>query len=175
LFVSSPFLAASFAARAHRNQFRKDGHTPYVAHVFRVALVLQHVFGFNDAEAICIALLHDTIEDTTTDYDDLLKAFGKTVADGVAALTKDSRLPEAERDAEYHRTIQAAPWKVQVCKLADMYDNASDSATMTAEQRHRTMGKLRKYLDELVGHVKPEAQQAYGTVKAFVLEQATSE
>ena len=173
-FVSPTFAAASFAARAHRNQFRKDGHTPYVAHVFRVALVLQHVFCVNDAETICIALLHDTIEDTTTDYDDLHKHFGQAVADGVVLLTKDSRRPEAERDAEYHRTIQAAPWKVQVCKLADMYDNASDSATMSTEQRQRSMVKLRKYLDELDGHVKPEAAKAFEITKAFVLEQARS-
>jgi guanosine-3',5'-bis(diphosphate) 3'-pyrophosphohydrolase len=174
-FVSSPFAAASFAARAHRSQFRKDGHTPYVAHVFRVALVLQHVFCVNDAEAICIALLHDTIEDTTTDYDDLHKHFGQAVADGVAMLTKDARLPEAERDAVYHRTIQAAPWKVQVCKLADMYDNASDSATMSTEQRQRTMSKLRNYLDELDGHVKPEAINAFEITHAFVQDQAKSE
>lgn len=169
--MSSPFHAASFAARAHRNQFRKDGHTPYVAHVFRVALVLQHVFCVNDADALCIALLHDTIEDTTTDYDDLHKHFGKAVADGVALLTKDSRLPEAERDAEYHRTIQAAPWKVQVCKLADMYDNASDSSIISIDQRQRILGKLRKYLEEFDGHIKPEAQQAFGITKAFVLAQ----
>jgi guanosine-3',5'-bis(diphosphate) 3'-pyrophosphohydrolase len=170
--VGSPFLAASFAARAHRHQFRKDGHTPYVAHVFRVALVLQHLFAVNDADTICIALLHDTIEDTTTDYDDLHKLFGKVVADGVAMLTKDARVPEAERDEAYHRIIQNAPWPVQVCKLADMYDNASDCATLSIEQRRRTVQKLRKYLVELEGHLQPEAVSAYAITKAFVLEQA---
>jgi guanosine-3',5'-bis(diphosphate) 3'-pyrophosphohydrolase len=40
--------AASFAARAHRAQVRKDGETPYVAHVFRVCLIVRHVFGIDD-------------------------------------------------------------------------------------------------------------------------------
>jgi (p)ppGpp synthase/HD superfamily hydrolase len=172
--VGNPFLAASFAARAHRNQFRKGGHTPYVAHVFRVALVLQQVFGIHDADTISIALLHDTIEDTTTDYDDLHQHFGPTVADGVALLTKDSRLPEAERDRAYHRAIQTAPWRVQVCKLADMYDNASDSASFSHEQRNRTMQKLKTYLAEMEGHLLPEAKNAFHITQAFVIEQAKS-
>ena len=172
--MSSPFLAASFATRAHRNQIRKDGLTPYVAHVFRVSLVIQHLFGIHDDETLCMALLHDTIEDTTTDYEDLSEAFGKTVADGVAMLTKDSRLPEAEREAVYHSVIQTAPWQVQVCKLADIYDNASDSGTLTPTQRLKIMAKLLAYMRELEGHVQPEAIKAYEIVREFVLEQAKS-
>ncbi len=38
--------AASFAARAHHGQMRKDRATPYVSHVFRVCLVVRDVFGF---------------------------------------------------------------------------------------------------------------------------------
>ena len=49
--------AASFAARAHWHQLRRDGRTPYVAHVFRVALVLTHLFGCEDEIAITTALL----------------------------------------------------------------------------------------------------------------------
>src|SRR5688572_4091330 len=86
--------AASFAARAHRHQLRKDGQTPYVAHPFRVCLVVRHVFGIDDPDTLAVALLHDTIEDTTTDYDDLAERLGGRVAAAVAALSKDMRLPE---------------------------------------------------------------------------------
>src|SRR3954462_381480 len=78
--------AASFAARAHRHQLRKDGQTPYAAHPFRVCLVVPHVFGLDDPDFLAAALLHDTIEDTTTDFDDLEKAFGPRIAGWVAAL-----------------------------------------------------------------------------------------
>ena len=75
--------AVSFAARAHDGQLRKDGRTPYIAHPIRVALTVRHLFGVDDETALAGALLHDTIEDTTTDYDDLMAAFGQQVASAV--------------------------------------------------------------------------------------------
>src|SRR5581483_11387251 len=91
--------AASFAARAHKSQLRKDKETPYVAHVFRVCLIVRHVFGIDDPTALAAALLHDTIEDTTSDRDDLIEKFGNTAAEWAALLTKDKRLPDEEREA----------------------------------------------------------------------------
>ncbi len=81
--------SVAFAARAHRPQLRKDGQTPYVSHVFRVCLIVRHLFGIDDPEILTAALLHDTIEDTTTDCDDLIEQFGDQVGSWVAALSKD--------------------------------------------------------------------------------------
>ena len=103
--------AVSFAAQRHQGQFRKDGKTPYFAHPVRVALVVRHVFESNDQTALVAALLHDLIEDTTTDYDELIEQFGQEAADAVAALTKDARLPEAEREAAYDRQLSQASWE----------------------------------------------------------------
>ena len=64
--------AVAFAARAHRPQVRKDGQTPYVSHVFRVAMIVTQVFGVHEPKILTAAVLHDTIEDTTTDYDDIV-------------------------------------------------------------------------------------------------------
>lgn len=119
--------AASFAARAHRNQLRKDGKTPYIAHVYRVAMTVRHVFGCDDRAAIVAAILHDTIEDTTTDYDDVAERFGSPIADMVAALTKNMALPERQREAEYEARLAAADWRVRLVKLADTYDNFFDA------------------------------------------------
>src|SRR5687768_1806066 len=119
--------AASFAARAHAGQLRKDGRTPYVAHPVRVALTVRHVFGIDDETALVAALLHDVIEDTKTDYDDLAEEFGRDAADAVAALTKDGRLPEPEREAAYDRQLSAASWQARLVKLADVYDNFCDT------------------------------------------------
>src|SRR3954464_1988237 len=106
-----PFLAAAFAARRHRHQIRKDGHTPYVSHVFRVCLVVRHVFGFDDPRMLAAALLHDTIEDTNTDCDDIIERFGPEVAEWVSALTKETRLPHDEREAAYARAISEGAWQ----------------------------------------------------------------
>jgi len=120
------YEAVSFAARAHQGQFRKDGRTPYAAHVMRVCLVVRDVFGIADPDVLATALLHDTIEDTPTDYDDLAAAFGPRVAEWVGALTKDMRLPEPEREAAYEAVLARSPWQVQAVKLADVYDNLAD-------------------------------------------------
>lgn len=160
--------AASFAARAHRHQLRKDGQTPYAAHPFRVCLVVRHVFGIGDPVALAAALLHDTIEDTTTDYDDLAGRFGAEVADCVAALSKDMRLPEAVREAAYLRQVLAGGWRVAVCKLADGYDNLSDFAALPPAGQAKQLGKVSEYLDALRPSVPPEAHAAFGVVEAAV-------
>lgn len=126
--------AASYAAFAHRHQLRKDGKTPYVAHVYRVALTVSQVFGHADQGTLAIALLHDTIEDTTTDYDDIAHLFGKDVALGVALLTKNMALPEEERETTYDAALAKAPWNVKLIKLADVYDNLCDVETNPSEK-----------------------------------------
>jgi guanosine-3',5'-bis(diphosphate) 3'-pyrophosphohydrolase len=121
--------AASFAARAHQGQFRKDGLTPYAAHPARVAATVGVLFGCDDAEALAIAWLHDTIEDSTTDYEDLAEAFGVAVADGVASLSKNPALPEPERERMYDEGLERAGWRPKLVKLADVLDNMADLAT----------------------------------------------
>src|SRR5438067_177442 len=96
-----PFLEAiSFAARAHHGQMRKDGLTPYASHAFRVCMVLRHVFNVADPRILTAAVLHDTIEDTTTDFDDIAEEFDAEIAQWVAALSKDKRLEEGPRETE---------------------------------------------------------------------------
>ena len=129
--------AASLAARLHRHQVRKDGVTPYVAHPFRVALTVSEVFDVHEPAILAAALLHDVIEDTTADYDDLAEGVGKEVADLVAMLTKDMRLSEDRREAVYEAQLAAAPWQVRLIKLADVYDNLCDVIVTKAPVRMR--------------------------------------
>jgi guanosine-3',5'-bis(diphosphate) 3'-pyrophosphohydrolase len=143
------FEAVAFAARAHRHQLRKDRETPYVSHVFRVCLVVRHVFGFDDPRMLAAAVLHDTIEDTTTDRDDLIEHFGPDVARWVSALSKDSRLPFDEREEAYVRGLAAAEWQVKACKLGDVYDNLGDCGYFSPAGRRKTATKARRYLDAI--------------------------
>jgi guanosine-3',5'-bis(diphosphate) 3'-pyrophosphohydrolase len=143
--------AISFAARAHQGHLRKDGRTPYVAHPMRVLTVLATVFGVEDRETLAAAVLHDTIEDTRTDHDDLSERFGRRVADFVAALSKDVRLPEEERERAYLAALIEAPIEVKLCKLGDVYDNLSDCATLEKKGRQRQIDKAK----EIVAHFSP--------------------
>jgi (p)ppGpp synthase/HD superfamily hydrolase len=162
--------AVSFAARAHRNQTRKDGRTPYVAHVFRVCLIVRHVFGIDDPRALTAAALHDTVEDTTTDFDDLEEAFGREVAEWATLLCKDKRLRDDEREEKYIAQLTRAPWQVKVCKLADVFDNLLDSKHLNPEQRERTRGRMRRYIDALGAALPTEARLAYEHVERLFAE-----
>jgi (p)ppGpp synthase/HD superfamily hydrolase len=133
--------AASFAARLHAGQVRKDGLTPYVAHPFRVALTVRHAFAVDDPVALAAALLHDVIEDTTADYDEVQEQFGTEVADAVAALTKDMRLPEAQREVAYDQQLAQASWQARLVKLADVYDNYCDSPNETSRAKAAEKGR----------------------------------
>ena len=111
--------AISFAQRAHHGQLRKDRVTPYAAHPMRVLMLMMRVFKVADPEVLAAAALHDTIEDTTTDRDDLIAAFGERVASYVAELSKDKRVPEAERENRYFDGLAGAPLEVKLLKLGD--------------------------------------------------------
>jgi guanosine-3',5'-bis(diphosphate) 3'-pyrophosphohydrolase len=156
--------AVAFAARAHRHQLRKDGETPYVSHPVRVSLIVQHLFGVTDPRILTAALLHDTIEDTTTDADDIVERFGPDVHRWVATLTKDKRLPDAERERAYAAALVAGGWQVHICKLADVYDNLLDSSHVPPEKRRTTVERARFYLDALESHLGDESRAAYAIV-----------
>ena len=117
------------AARAHRHQLRKDGRTPYVAHPFRVAMIVTRVFGCTDEAVIAAALVHDVIEDSPIDYDDVHERLGREVADLCAVMSKDMRLIEPERERAYDEQLARGPWQGRLLKLADIYDNLADSNT----------------------------------------------
>jgi guanosine-3',5'-bis(diphosphate) 3'-pyrophosphohydrolase len=163
--------AVSFAARAHQGQMRKDRRTPYASHPFRVCLVVRHVFGIDDTATLTAAVLHDTIEDTPTDFDDLAKHFGPQVATWVAALSKDMRLPEDEREAAYKAALAKADWQVKVCKLGDVFDNLLDSAHFAEDQIRRTLRRSRDYLAALDDPaLPPDARRAFDVVSRLLDE-----
>ena len=134
--------AVAFAARAHHGQLRKDGVTPYHSHVFRVCLVARHVFGVEDIAVLTAAVLHDTIEDTTTDFDDVQEQFGPEIAGWVALLSKDKRQQDEPREQAYCAGLHSAPWQVKICKLADIYDNLTDSKQQAPSGGPRPMSDL---------------------------------
>ena len=140
--------AISFAARAHKGQKRKDDRTPYTSHPFRVCMILRHVFDVVDEEILSAAVLHDTVEDTTTDFDDIEEQFGHKIATWVGILSKDKRMQEQEREAVYFEQLEKAPDEVKLIKIADVYDNILDSATAVSQgQVERTIKKAEKYIN----------------------------
>ncbi len=146
--------AASYAARAHRHQLRKDKKTPYISHPFRVAMVVRSVFDCDDEVAICTALLHDTIEDTATDFDDIEKRFGLEIAECVAVMTKNMLLREPSREADYDQRLADGPWQGRLVKLADVYDNGLDIPR--ASMRKKCIERCQRALDLSSGDLDHE-------------------
>jgi (p)ppGpp synthase/HD superfamily hydrolase len=162
--------AGAFAARAHQYQLRKDGQTPYVSHVFRVCLVVRHVFGIEDRSTLITALLHDTVEDTTHDFDDIQEQFGDEIARWVAVLSKDKRLPEPQRELAYCEQFARASWQVQVCKLADVFDNLMDAAHSKAELRAKVVQNAHRYLDAIKSNLADQARNPWQMVSELLAD-----
>ena len=78
-----------FSSGVHKEQRRKSGE-PYIIHPVEVAFILAELR--MDADSICAALLHDTVEDTDTSFEDVSDEFGPTVATLVDGVTKISKI-----------------------------------------------------------------------------------
>jgi len=139
--------AEKFAKDKHQYQFRDDGTTPYWTHLQKVVDNLI-TLGIHDEVILCAGWLHDTIEDTDTDYDDIDENFGKETVDIVAILTKDTRLIKQKREIDYCIQLKASSWQSQIVKFADMLANLEDlknSKKSPLEKIKQAQNKLEYY------------------------------
>lgn len=135
--------AERLATSAHEGQFDKAGR-PYIEHPRRVANRVWDVDG--RPAAVCVAWLHDVVEDTDVTLDDLREAgFDDAIVAAVDALTRR----DGEGDAYYRRV--AASELAMVVKRADIWDNtnADRLAALSAAQRHRLQAKYAHALEVL--------------------------
>ena len=161
--------AISFASRAHQGQLRKDDKTPYISHPFRVCMTLRNVFGIEDERALAAAVLHDTIEDTKTDFDDLNENFGREVASWVGLLSKDKRMIEEEREAAYAERLKKAPDEVKLIKLADIYDNVLDATTaLSKSHEEKTLKRSQYYLDAMKAEPSAPVLKSIAIVEVLI-------
>lgn len=117
--------AEIFAKERHKHQTRDDGKTPYWKHLKKVVENLKGL-GVTDESILCAGWLHDTIEDTDTDYDDIYDEFGKEAADIVAIVTKDTRMIKKDREIAYCKQLKKGSWQAQIVKFADILANLED-------------------------------------------------
>lgn len=120
--------AIRFAGEKHHEQKVPGSKANYLLHISNVAmeiLVAYNVEGNFDVDyAVQLALLHDTLEDTETELIDLENIFGKNVATGVQALTKNEELPtKKERMMDSLNRINSLQDEVGMVKLADRITN----------------------------------------------------
>ncbi|KFM19426.1 Guanosine-3'5'-bis 3'-pyrophosphohydrolase protein [Marine Group I thaumarchaeote SCGC AAA799-P11] len=117
--------AENFAKLKHQGQLRADKKTPYHSHLKQVVEQLKKM-GVVNENILCTGWLHDTIEDTDTDYDTIMKNFNENIANYVASVTKDTRLVKVQQERQYVAQLTNAPWQSKVVKLADIIANFKD-------------------------------------------------
>ncbi|MBL7976900.1 MAG: bifunctional (p)ppGpp synthetase/guanosine-3',5'-bis(diphosphate) 3'-pyrophosphohydrolase [Bacteroidetes Order II. Incertae sedis bacterium] len=126
---ASLFRALSFAAEKHRHQRRKDvAASPYINHPIAVATVLAIEAGLDDPTLLMGAILHDTVEDTETNFEELSFHFGTEVADLVRELTDDKSLP---KDIRKRLQVAHAPHRSQKAKCLKMADKICNIRDIT--------------------------------------------
>jgi (p)ppGpp synthase/HD superfamily hydrolase len=116
--------AADFAARAHVDQHRKGvAQEPYVNHLTEVAALLAEATEGGDPALIAAGYLHDTLEDTPTEFEDLVRLFGDDVAALVAEVTDDKSLPKEERKRLQVANATKKSPRARLLKIADKTSN----------------------------------------------------
>jgi GTP pyrophosphokinase len=133
--------AYQMAARAHAPQRRKSGE-PYIVHPLAVARIVADL-GLDEV-AIAAALLHDAVEDTRIELDDIRRAFGAEVAAIVDGVTKLDRIrfdtKEAQQSATFRKMLisMSKDLRVLIIKLCDRLHNLRTIAALPDWKRERS-------------------------------------
>ena len=151
---SSPLLLEAYATalEAHHGARRRGGTD--IGHPVAVAEVLFE-YGFTDEEVLAAAFLHDVVEDTDTDPEEIGESFGPRVRGLVEEMTEDAEIKSyAERKAEHRRRV-ARDRCVSAIYAADKIANSRD---LQAEPERATPERLEHYIEtlELLCETHPE-------------------
>jgi GTP diphosphokinase / guanosine-3',5'-bis(diphosphate) 3'-diphosphatase len=125
--------AADVAARWHVHQRRKGAaKEPYINHLLEVATLVAEATEGKDLDLVIAALLHDAIEDCEVPHELIAEIFGTDVADLVAEVTDDKRLPKEDRKRLQSETAHKKALRAKILKLADKTSNLRALVTSPA-------------------------------------------
>ena len=126
-----------------------------------------------------LAYLHDSIEDTEITYDYLLDNFGKDVADGVFALTKNKEVPYENQIADsVSRIVNLGKREVAITKMADRCCNLLEVLNTWSNEKYekykirdKETFKIKGYDNAYVDHdfIITLSKQEYNTIKTDII------
>jgi (p)ppGpp synthase/HD superfamily hydrolase len=122
--------AIRFAAQKHLGQIRKSSGLPYITHTIIVMEMIQRYKGCskNIEELKCAAILHDTLEDTACDYNEIEHEFGPMVASLVLELTSDeAEIKRIGKNEYLKQKMLKMTGYAFILKLLDRMSNCLDA------------------------------------------------
>ena len=136
--------AYAFASKMHLKQKRESGE-PYIIHPINVAetLIDYHM----DSTSIIAALLHDTVEDTSTSLEEIRNSFGEDVAKLVDGVTKLTRIEwnsdKSKQAGNFQKLVLAMSQDIRVLliKLADRLHNMRTITSVHSESKRIRIAK----------------------------------
>jgi RelA/SpoT family (p)ppGpp synthetase len=140
--VDEDLIARAFALslEAHKHDLRASGE-PYFHHPYEVAMIVAKEIPLDDV-SVASALLHDVVEDTRFELDDIRAEFGATVADIVDGATKISdifRSHEVTQAESYRKLLLSMvnDIRVMLIKFADRLHNMRTLEYLPADKQQR--------------------------------------
>jgi GTP diphosphokinase / guanosine-3',5'-bis(diphosphate) 3'-diphosphatase len=145
-----------YAMQKHGQQKRANGD-PYISHPLEVAAILTEMH--LDESTIAVALLHDTIEDTTATRAEIDELFGEDIGRLVEGLTKLKKLDLVTRKAKQAENLRklllaiSDDVRVLLVKLADRLHNMRTMEYMPADKRSRISEETMEIYAPLAGRM----------------------
>ena len=142
--------AFEFADKCHREQKRKSGE-PYIIHPLAVAQIVAEELKL-DSESIEAALMHDCIEDSETDHEEISRLFSPTVADLVEGVSKLTRMQYATKEDEQMENLRkmliarSKDIRVILIKISDRLHNMRTMEYQTpVKQKQKSLETMEIY------------------------------
>ncbi len=140
--------ALYFSEEAHIGQTRKSGE-PYIIHPILVSIIVSSIS--EDEAMVIAALLHDVVEDTKLNIEEIHAEFGEDVAHLVEGLTKIDKIRDSElvsSDSDEKLVVSALSFRkmliasihdvrVLVVKLCDRLHNMLTLDALPESKQHR--------------------------------------
>jgi (p)ppGpp synthase/HD superfamily hydrolase len=133
--------AMKFAQKKHEGQIDDEGKDYFKAHVWQVFKILYTVC--YDRDIIIAGLLHDTIEDTATTYNELVEHFGQRVADLVMEVTH-----EGKKDSKGYYFPRLRSKGAIMIKFADRLSNLSRMEGWEADRQKQYLKRSKFWKSE---------------------------
>lgn len=127
--------ARTFAAVAHKGQLDDGGNDYFISHCAQVYEIIRILYPY-DYNLQAAAYLHDTVEDTATTYEILVKEFGHDIADLVMEVTHERNQKDTKWYFPRLKSVRG-----YVLKFADRDSNLSRMEGAWDEDR------IKKYLE----------------------------